>query len=363
MSPLWQVWRRGRACLLVALAMAGCDPILAGRAGRAGPARDPLPARPMMTPAPATPAASTDDGAASIERETASRLNARLDLSAPWRPMAFGASYLAPDDLVARDGGVDVIVHFHGAIVVDQEWRASQVDAVIVNVTLPGYGVAPYREMFAAPGRFGAIVDDAVKRRGGTHLRRLGLVSWSAGYGAVQEVLSEPRYYAMVDTVVLFDGMHADYVEGLPEDADVAIFERFARDAVAGDKQMVVTHSAVAPPGYASTTETATMLLASAGALRVEEKKTNARGMIEWYHADRGGLHVRGFRGDGPRDHMDQVHLLGEVMRTFVAPRWTRRAILDEQAGRSRRSSDDSAARARAHLGVNFFTVPPTSVQ
>lgn len=291
----------------------------------------------MITPAP-VPALPAADDSAAIEREVASRLNARLDVAGPWKPAICGASYLAPDDAVARDGSVDVLVHFHGAMVVDGEWRASQVDAVIVNVTLPGYGVTPYREMFAAPDRFDAILDDVVKRVGGTRVRRLGLVSWSAGYGATQDVLSDPRYYAKVDTVVLFDGMHADYVEGLPDDGDVAIFERFARDAVTGDKQMVVTHSAVAPPGYASTTETATMLLASVGVARVEWKKTNARGMVEWYRADSGGLHVRGFRGDGPRDHLDQVHLLGDVIRVFVAPRWTRQAILEERAPGGRKS-------------------------
>jgi hypothetical protein len=283
----------------------------------------------MMTPAPPPAAAPSDDSTA-IDREVAARLNTRLDLSGPWRPMAWGASYLAPDDVVAKDGGVDVIVHFHGALVVDEEWRTSGIHAVIVSVTLPGYGVTVYRDMFAASDRFGAIVDDAVKRVGGTHVRRLGLVSWSAGYGATQDVLSNAHYYAMVDTVAVFDGMHADYVEGLPDAGDIAIFERFAHDAVSGEKQMIVTHSAVVPPGYASTTETATMLLASVGVPRVEEKKTNARGMTEWYHADSGGLHVRGFRGDGPHDHMDQVHLLGDVVRAFIAPRWTRRAVLEE---------------------------------
>lgn len=284
----------------------------------------------MMTPAPAPITPVTDDSAA-IDREVASRLNGRLDISGPWKPMVWGASYLAPDGVVAKDGGVDVIVHFHGALVVDDEWRASGINAVIVSVTLPGYGVSVYREMFAPSDRFGAIVDDAVKRVGGTHVRRLGLVSWSAGYGATQDVLSNAHYYSMVDTVAVFDGMHADYVEGLPDNGDIAIFERWAHDAVTGDKQMVVTHSAVVPPGYASTTETATMLLASVGVARVEEKKTNARGMTEWYHADSGGLHVRGFRGDGPHDHMDQVHLLGDVVRVFIAPRWTRKAILEER--------------------------------
>jgi hypothetical protein len=28
---------------------------------------------------------------------------------------------------------------------------------------------------------------------------------------------------------------------------------------------------------------------------------------------------------------MDQVHLLGDVVRAFIAPRWTRKAILEER--------------------------------
>ena len=282
----------------------------------------------MISRAPEPKAASDADA---IDREVAARVGARLDLVAPWKPTVWGASYLASDDAVAKDGGVDVLVHFHGAQVVNDEWRASGVTGVVVSLTLPGYGVTPYREMFAQAGKFGEIVDDVVKRVGGTHVRRLALLSWSAGYGATQDVLANDHYYAMADTVVTFDGMHADYVEGLPEESDVAIFVRFARDAIEGNKQMIVTHSAVQPPGYASTTETATLLLSKVTCPRVEEKRTNARGMIEWYHADCGALHVRGFRGAGPSDHMDQVHLVGDVVRTFIVPRWARMAILEER--------------------------------
>jgi len=172
--------------------------------------------------------------------------------------MGDGETYLAADDAAAADGGVDVLVHFHGATIADEEWRASAVAAVVVSVHLTGYGASQYRDMFAPPDRFGAMVDDAVRRIGGTHVRRLGLVSWSAGYGAVQDVLSDSRYYAKVDTVVLLDGMHASYTEGLPDEASIAVFEHFAHDAAVGNKQLIVTHSSVTPRGYASTTETAT---------------------------------------------------------------------------------------------------------
>jgi hypothetical protein len=290
-----------------------------------------------MTPPPAPApvarlAADEKKDEKSIDREVVSRLNARLGIAEPWKPMNDGAWYLAPDDVVAKDGGVDVIVHFHGATLVEEEWRTTALDAVIVSVNLPGYGVGQYRDRFAEPGRFAGVVGDAVKRVGGTHVRRLGLVSWSAGYGAIQDVLSDDGFYAMVDTVVLLDGMHVDYKRGSPDKAGMAVFERFAEDAASGDKQMIVTHSSVTPGDYASTTETAAMLLASVGATRVEEKRTHARGMVEWYHADKGGLHIRGFRGEGLRDHTDQVHLLDDAVRGYLEPRWTRLSVLEERA-------------------------------
>jgi hypothetical protein len=289
------------------------------------PPRRPAPKRQVLLPDP------PKDDAAEIDREVRARLETAVEITDPWRWTNLGTQYVAPPAVVAPDGSVDVVVHFHGALVADNEWRTSGINAVLVSLTLEGLGVDRYRMPFATPDRFGAVIDDAVKRVGGQRVRRLALVSWSAGYGATQTVLANAYYYSKVDTVVLLDGMHADYVEGIPDEGDIAIFERFARDAVDGDKQMIVTHSSVVPPNYASTTETATMLLASCGVSRVEETRTNARGMTEWYHADAGGLHVRGYRGMGPSDHMDQVHLIGDVVREFLVPRWTRMAVVDER--------------------------------
>jgi hypothetical protein len=53
--------------------------------------------------------------------------------------------------------------------------------------------------------------------------------------------------------------------------------------------------------------------------------------MTEAYHADRGDLHVRGFRGQAAHDHIDQLFLVGEVMRAYVLPRWTARAVTEER--------------------------------
>jgi hypothetical protein len=288
---------------------------------------------PSIAPPPSpAPSPRRDDSA--LEQDVDARVRARPALSGRWKRLSDTESYLAAKDAVAADGGVDVIVQFHGAKLADEAWRATGISALVVSVQLPGHGVAPYREMFAAPDRFRAMVNAAVSRVGGTHVRRLGLVSWSAGYGAVQDVLSDPGLYAMVDTLVLLDSMHVSYKEGLPDETNLATFERFARDAVVGDKQLIVTHCSIVPGDYASTTETATMLLSSVGATRVEQRRTNERGMVEFYHADKSGLHVRGFRGEFWRDHLEQVQLAGDEVRTFVLPRWTRLAIQEDREGK-----------------------------
>jgi hypothetical protein len=251
----------------------------------------------------------------------------------PWHDLGNWVRYMAPKgDFLAPDGGVDVAFHFHGGEVADRDWRQSGLNALVVSVTYPRWGTVQYKAGFSDPIRFGVILDDVLKRVGATHVRRLLLVSWSAGYAAMGLVLNNAHYYALADTAIVIDGMHADYIDGKPDERPLKNFERYARDAVAGKKTMLVVHSSIIPPGYASTTEMAELLCASVGARRIEEEKRLQGGLVEWYHSDAGGLHVRGFRGEGPKDHLDQLHLLDDLVRENVTPRWTRMAIEDAQS-------------------------------
>src|SRR5439155_6639185 len=173
------------------------------------------------------------------------------------------------------DGGVDVIVHFNAAQLADAEWRRSGASAVIVSAAYGHLGTQAYRDAFADRDRFGAMMKDLVRRVHATYVRRLALVSWSAGYAATDMILREPRYYAMVDTVILLDSLHAAYTSakapaaGSSREVDtttLATFVRFARDAGDGKKTMIVMHSSIIPPDYASTTETAAIVCEAAGA-------------------------------------------------------------------------------------------------
>jgi hypothetical protein len=165
------------------------------------------------------------------------------------------------------------------------------------------------------------------------HPRRVGLVAWSAGFAAVSKILGVDRYYAMTDSVVLLDGLHASYKSpdtktGGQGDLRVDVsglsnFTRFAKDARDGKKAFVITHSSIVPPEYASSTEATSAVLREAGARRTPvDRQPCERDMVLVSRVDDRGLHVRGFDGTSQRTHMDHLHLVGPMVKQYVAPRW-----------------------------------------
>src|SRR5205085_2033835 len=90
---------------------------------------------------------------------------------------------------------------------------------------------------------------------------KLIVVSFSAGFGGVRELLKSEAIYERIDTLVMADSIYAGYVPGTKSsDVDpVAMtgFLKFARDATEGRKTMVISHCELRPETYASTAETA----------------------------------------------------------------------------------------------------------
>ena len=268
-----------------------------------------------------------------------------------WRGLSFG-TYLAPKaDFVASDGGVDVVFHFHAGQMAERQMKESGLNAVFVSC---GYGIGSgaYADALANPARFGRMLDELVKNlesqtgKTGLHVRHLALASWSAGFAAVSKILAVDRYYAMVDTVILNDSLHSQYKDPNPKTAAqgadrvdlkmMRAFLRFAKDAAAGKKTMAITHSSIVPPDYASSSEATQALLTaievpstvvdpgSPGSAATQVASPSWRAMTLIKRADSGNLHVRGFRGRGPKDHFEHLYLIGEVLRSWVAPRWKR---------------------------------------
>ncbi len=252
-------------------------------------------------------------------------------------------AYLAPkgSEWIRTGGTVDVVFHFHAGQMSERDFRASGVRGVFVSC---GYGIGTtgYSRAFAEPTRFGWMMKrlmasiGTATQRPDVHLGRLALASWSAGFASVSRILSVPEWYAATDTVVLLDSLHAQYLPDADPKAktgpargadhvDVRMlkhFVRFAADAAAGKKTMVITHSSIIPPDYASTSESTAALLREVGVVPIAVTEAGTRNMSLSLKADEGGLHVRGFRGAGPHDHFDHLHLIGETLGTWVVPHW-----------------------------------------
>ncbi|MEW6322808.1 MAG: hypothetical protein AB1635_17190 [Acidobacteriota bacterium] len=223
-------------------------------------------------------------------------------------------------------GRLPFIVHVHGAPWLAEHHVAGLGEpAVLVSVNL-GSGSRVYAAAFAEPAAFARLLEQAAAATA----RLLGapvaadpiiLTSFSAGYGAVRAILRVPEHYARIDAVLLADSLHAGYLgadtagprtQDLPVDGgDLDAFLRFAGDAAAGRKRFLVTHSEVYPGTYASTTETADLLLSHVGLRRRADLREAPLGMQQLSATSRGGFTVRGYAGNSAPDHLDHLYALG----------------------------------------------------
>jgi len=214
---------------------------------------------------------------------------------------------------------VPLVIHFHGAPWLIEVHVARQLqNAALITVQL-GTGSSAYRRPFEDETLFRSLLDEADKALG---LKRgwssITLTGFSAGYGAVREILKKPEYFALVQNVLLLDGMHASYTPegkrlaegGIIDDAGVDVFVKFAREATLGRKHFTFTHSEIVPGTYASTTECADYLLKQLNLSRVPQLKQGPMGMQQLSVVDVKGLHVRGYAGNTAPDHVDHIHAM-----------------------------------------------------
>src|SRR5713226_5932666 len=227
---------------------------------------------------------------------------------------------------------VPLLIHFHGASwLIEQHVARYLPRAALMTVNL-GAGSSAYRKPFEQAETFQNLLSEAAETLGAKRgWASITLSGFSAGYGAVREILRRPDYFALVNNVLLLDGMHASYVErgpqagsppgveregklladgGTIQASDIDVFVNFARAAVAGRKTFVVTHSEIFPGAYASTTECADYLLSQLS-LKRRPKLVNApMGMQQLSAVDAGGFHLRGYAGNSSPDHIDFLHAM-----------------------------------------------------
>jgi hypothetical protein len=182
-------------------------------------------------------------------------------------------------------------------------------------------GSGGYAAAVAEPGRFASLLAEA-ERKAGARFRPITLAGWSAGCGALRELLGQPEALARVERVVAIDGIHTDYVGGTPGPLESRLETRklqpwlaFAREAVAGRKGLLVLHTEVFPGTFASTTETADWLLRELSLRRRAVARWGPMGTVLLSDTRAGRLRVQGFAGNSAPDHVDLLPALPEWLR------------------------------------------------
>lgn len=221
---------------------------------------------------------------------------------------------------------VPLIIHFHGVPWLMEYHIAKHFPkAALITVNL-GSGSRVYGAPFERPGMFQELVEEA---RTALDIKQgwssISLVGFSAGYGAVRAILSHEQNFQMVNNVLLLDGIHASYVPegkrladgGSIKVDDLDSFVKFAREAMAGRKNFMISHSEIFPATYASTTECVDYLLNDLGIRRTAKLRNGPVGMQQLSEVDVRGFHIRGYAGNTGADHGDQLQAMPKWLKEF----------------------------------------------
>jgi hypothetical protein len=210
--------------------------------------------------------------------------------------------------------GVPILFFFHGGAWLPEV--AAAANKVAVVAVQAGSGSAAYSRLFDDPALFLALLHEA-EAKAGVRFGRVMLGGWSAGCGAIRQILKAPDSYARVDAALMIDGIHTDYVDGKPGPLEskigaenLEIWQQLARDAIAGRKRAIVTHSEIFPGTFASTTETADYLLKQLNLTRRPVLKWGPMGLQQLSEARAGKFLLIGYAGNSAPDHVDQLHSL-----------------------------------------------------
>ncbi|MBA4072990.1 MAG: hypothetical protein C0497_14320 [Gemmatimonas sp.] len=226
-----------------------------------------------------------------------------------------------------------LLIHLMGATWVPRRAVATMERPVIVAAAYFGSGSATYARPFARDTLLYARMLDTIRARiaqitGAPRITGVYLSGWSAGYGAIREILRRPEYLPKVDGVLLLDGIHTGYIPdrqpladgGVLDTADLAPFSAFARLAAAGSKRFIITHTEIFPGTFASTTECTDWVLDVLGLKRVAVLEWGPMGTQLLSRTRKGRFEALGFAGNSAPDHVDLFHGMAAFVDRLLAP-------------------------------------------
>jgi len=249
------------------------------------------------------------------------RAHPRLTKTTPaGRRVDLGTGTLFVPERVKKTRGVKLLFFFHGGDWLPEAAVARQRDMAVISIQA-GAGSSTYANLFLDPQRFPKLIADA-EGRSGLKFSQVDLGGWSAGCGALGQILKDHASYERVDRVLCIDGIHTSYVNGKPgpeesqiDTDNLQVWLQLGRDAIARKKGLIITHSEIFPGTFASTTETSDYLLREWGLKPHPIVKWGPMATQILSRVKSGRLLVIGFAGNSAPDHVDELHSLPHYLR------------------------------------------------
>jgi hypothetical protein len=246
------------------------------------------------------------------------------------------ATLFLPDGWhVPPRGEAKLVVHFHTiAWFTIQEHVRRESRFPLLNFAL-GEGSATYARPFQEPARFQdwmrRVESELVSRGAPTNTRVIGvdISSFSAGYGAVREILKLESNRRVVQRIVLCDSLYgglaetnAPYPRRKVLGEHVEPWRTFVQAAARGEKTFLLTTSDIETARYASTRECGAAVASAAGAeFKAVLKDSCAAAQEPEYplirRADLGRFHVWNYAGTNAQAHLTHVRHLADLWRAL----------------------------------------------
>jgi hypothetical protein len=268
-------------------------------------------------PASQAPSAAAQNPSPMVEH---TRTHPRLTQETPpgdRYPLPLGTLFV-PQGL-NRNRPATLLFFFHGGDWLPELAASQQHQMAVVRVQA-GAGSGSYVQLFQDSARFLSLIA-AAESASHMHFSQIALGGWSAGCGAIRQILLDPASYDRVDRVLCIDGVHTGYINGAPgpgesdiDASNLQMWLRYGRDAMAGKKRLIMTHSEIFPGTFASTTETADWLLRAWQLTPHPVARFGPMGTQMLSRVSAGGLTVIGFAGNSAPDHVDEMQSLPEYL-------------------------------------------------
>lgn len=233
------------------------------------------------------------------------------------------ATLFIPDNFKPAKS-IDLWAHFHSAdwYVISEYQRTDFHDPLLIfNL---GQGSTVYGKPFVDKGVFDKWIKETLKLVPGspTEVKALHLTSFSAGYGAVRNIIQDEPIRKLLKTVILGDSFYGSLETTEPErkvlPAHVEIWQPLVDQALSGNTTVIITTSQITPETYAGTWEVSK---AVAEKNSVPSIPINQSGPAEsdptqplLRRFEKGRLYIWNYAGETPIAHMTHARRLAECI-------------------------------------------------